>query len=374
MVVRSQTARNKRSGGVVKRRGTRVSNRGHPGVDEGSVDEEDCGFHTDYCRGGRLDVGTRHRTAMAGAAPTAQPPAGQQPPAEPGAGQGRGGRGGGRGGPIVPPVAFEDRTGFESMFDGKSLTPGATARAEARKAAAAKQAEEAKAAAAAGQPAPTGRGRGGFGGGPQPSLFQDWDGDPKFWRAENGVIVGESTPDKVVGPNTFLVWMGGTPGDFELKVEIKMNSTNSGIQYRSKMLPPNDGQPEGNPGHAWRLGGYQMDLDFNNQYPGQLYEEAGRGFLAERGDHLHFTRRDQGADRQPRERRRVEGAVQARRMESVPPDRSRQHADSHRQRPRHGCVRGRRREGAVDGGSHRIPAACGAPMKLEIRNVAIKLL
>ena len=100
---------------------------------------------------------------------------------------------------------------------------------------------------------------------------------------ENGVIVGESTPDKTVGPNTFLIWKGGTPGDFELKVEIKMNSTNSGIQYRSKMLPPNDGQAEGNPGHAWRLGGYQMDLDFNNQYPGQLYEEAGRGFLAERG-------------------------------------------------------------------------------------------
>ena len=108
--------------------------------------------------------------------------------------------GGGRGGPIVPPLAFEDRTGFESMFDGKSLTPGATARTAARAAAAAKQAEAAKAAAAAGQPAPTGRGRGGFGGGPQPSLFQDWDGDPKFWRAENGVMVGESAPDKVVGP------------------------------------------------------------------------------------------------------------------------------------------------------------------------------
>ncbi len=26
-----------------------------------------------------------------------------------------------------------------------------------------------------------------------------------------------------------------------------------------------------------------MDMDFSNQYPGILYEEAGRGFLAERG-------------------------------------------------------------------------------------------
>ena len=210
---------------------------------------------------------------------------GNAPPAAgaPQAGQPGGqGRGGGRGGPIVPPVAFEDRTGFESMFDGKSLTPGATARAEARKAAAAKQAEEAKAAAARGEQ-PGGRGRGGFGGGPQPSLFQDWDGDPRFWRVENGTLVGESTPDKTVGPNSFLIWKGGTPGDFELKVELKMNSTNSGIQYRSKMLPPNEGQPDGTPGHAWRLGGYQMDMDFGNQFSGQLYEEAGRGFLAERG-------------------------------------------------------------------------------------------
>jgi hypothetical protein len=211
---------------------------------------------------------------------------GNPPPAAgaPQAGQpgGQGGRGGGRGGPIVPPLAFEDRTGFESMFDGKSLAPGATARDAARKAAAAKQAEEAKAAAARGEQ-PTGRGRGGFGGGPQPSLFQDWDGDPKFWRVENGALVGESAADKVVGPNTFLIWKGGTPGDFELKVEMKMSSTNSGIQYRSKMLPANEGQPEGTPGHAWRLGGYQMDMDFANQFSGQLYEEAGRGFLAERG-------------------------------------------------------------------------------------------
>ena len=48
------------------------------------------------------------------------------------------------------------------------------------------------------------------------------------------------------------IWRGGTPGDFELKAEVRMSAGNSGIQYRSKMLPPD--------GHAWRLGGYQMDL------------------------------------------------------------------------------------------------------------------
>jgi hypothetical protein len=114
-------------------------------------------------------------------------------------------------------------------------------------------------------------------------MFQDWDGDPKFWRVENGNIVGESTPEKVVGPNTFLIWRGGAPGDFELKVEIRMSATNSGIQYRSRMIPANQGQQPDRPGHAWRLGGYQMDMDFSNTYPGGLYEEGGRGFLAERG-------------------------------------------------------------------------------------------
>ena len=309
----------------------------------------------------------------AAAATTSALATAQQPPAGPGGGQGRG-AGGGRGGPIVPPVAFEDRTGFESMFDGKSLTPGATARAEARKAAA-KAAEEAKAAAAAGQPAAGGRGRGGFGGGPQPSVFQDWDGDPKFWRVENGVMVGESTPEKTVRPNTFLIWKGGTPGDFELKVEIKMNSTNSGIQYRSKMLPPNDGQPEGTPGHAWRLGGYQMDLDFDNRYPGQLYEEAGRGFLAERGTITYISRDGTKGQIGSLENADVLKAL------FKPGEWNQFHLIARGNTLIHivnghvtavcvdDDVKGRAMAGLIGFQLH-----AGPPMKLEIRNVAIKLL
>lgn len=216
---------------------------------------------------GAMAAGQQPPAAGQPAAQPAQPPQGGQPGGQPG---GRGGRGGGRGGPVVPALAFEDRTGFESMFDGKSLTPGEDQARAARDAAAK--------AAAANPPAEggRGRGRGGFGG-PQLSRFLDWDGDPKFWRVENGMIVGESTPEKVVGPNTFLIWRGGAPGDFELKAEVRMSAGNSGIQYRSKLLPP------GENGHAWRLGGYQMDMDFENRYPGHLYEEAGRGFVTDRG-------------------------------------------------------------------------------------------
>ncbi len=148
----------------------------------------------------------------------------QVPP--PGAPQGPGGPrppgGGMRTG--IEAMTPEDHTGFESIFDGKTL--------------------------------------------------KGWDGDPQFWRVEDGVILGESTPEKAVKVNTFLVYRGGQPKDFELKLEYKMNSTNSGIQYRSVELPDVG---------KWVLKGYQADIDFNNQFTGQLYEERGRGFLAMRG-------------------------------------------------------------------------------------------
>ena len=100
------------------------------------------------------------------------------------------------------------------------------------------------------------------------------------WRAENGAIVGESTPEKKIERNTFVIWRGGEPKDFELKVEFKMNSTNSGIQYRSVELK-DVGQ--------WVLKGYQADIDFDNVFTGQIYEERGRGFLALRGQAAYVS-------------------------------------------------------------------------------------
>jgi len=134
-----------------------------------------------------------------------------------------GGRGGGLGG---GPRLSDDDTGFVSIFDGKTLT--------------------------------------------------GWDGDPRFWRAENGTVIGESTPDKVIDVNTFLIWRAGTVKDFELKAEFRINGTNSGIQYRSKNMT------EVGP---WVVGGYQADMDYANNYPGQLGEERGRrNIMVTRGE------------------------------------------------------------------------------------------
>ena len=107
--------------------------------------------------------------------------------------------------------------------------------------------------------------------------MKGWDGDPAFWKVEGGALVGQSTAENAVKQNTFLIWRGGEPANFELKVEYRLNSTNSGIQVRSVQLPA------GGDIGKWVMKGYQADIDFANQFTGQIYEERGRGFLAMRG-------------------------------------------------------------------------------------------
>lgn len=104
-----------------------------------------------------------------------------------------------------------------------------------------------------------------------------WEGDKVHWRVENGCIVGEITPETIIKVNTFLIWRGGAPKDFELKVEYRISDKgNSGVNYRSTEVP----------GVPLALKGYQFDLDGENRnansvrYTGQNYEERGRTFLA----------------------------------------------------------------------------------------------
>ncbi len=131
---------------------------------------------------------------------------------------------------MMPDPISHDATGFTAIFDGKSL--------------------------------------------------EGWDGDSAFWRAEGGSIVGETTADNPLPMNTFLIWRGGKPADFELKLDYRINSTNSGVQYRSVELPDVG---------KWVLKGYQADIDAENRFTGQIYEERGRGFLALRGQFSHVA-------------------------------------------------------------------------------------
>jgi hypothetical protein len=166
--------------------------------------------------------------------------AAQQPSQQPaqGRGQGRGG-GGPRG---AQALNFEDRTGFQPIFDG---------------------------------------------------TMKNWDGDPAIWKAEGNVLVGTTTAENPLKENTFVIWRGGEPGDFELKVEYRMSSTNSGIQFRSVHLPqgtpaPSPDNPDAKVAGKWVLKGYQADIDFANQFTGMIYEERGRGFLMQRGQAIEI--------------------------------------------------------------------------------------
>jgi hypothetical protein len=129
-----------------------------------------------------------------------------------------------------------------------------------------------------------------------------WDGDPDVWHVEEGAIVGESSPEHPSG-TTNILWRGGEPANFELKLEMKLEGSgaNGGVQYRSLSVPPRLEPPPADLApelrtrrlnelelakkHAkWNLSGYQADFDYNNQYTGQLYEQSSpRGIIAWRG-------------------------------------------------------------------------------------------
>lgn len=110
--------------------------------------------------------------------------------------------------------------------------------------------------------------------------LKNWDGDPVYWKAENGTLVGEVRPDTLLRQNSFIIWRGGELANFELKLEYRVSAEgNSGINYRSIEVQ----------GVKWAMEGYQNDIDGKDQWSGQNYEERGRKFLAYRGQSVLLT-------------------------------------------------------------------------------------
>lgn len=104
-----------------------------------------------------------------------------------------------------------------------------------------------------------------------------WKGDKTYWSVEDGAITAKTTLDSRLTKekyNTFLIWEGGQPADFELRVKYKIVGGNSGVQYRSRIID------EG----KFILSGYQADIDASPKYTGMNYEEKARAFLAQRGE------------------------------------------------------------------------------------------
>ena len=145
------------------------------------------------------------------------------------------------------------------------------------------------------QPAPAARGRGMAFTEPSPMDFNDhdgyvslfdgvslkgWDGNPKFWRVEDGAIVGESTPTNPSG-NSYIAYRNLEAKDFTLKFEIKVEGTGgSGIQYRSKTgipwlanIPANVTANVGPVNLNWMMTGPQAEFWPSRVYTGQFYSE-----------------------------------------------------------------------------------------------------
>ncbi len=106
-----------------------------------------------------------------------------------------------------------------------------------------------------------------------------WEGNPDLWSVADGAITGRTTKEKPASGNTFLIWKGGDVSDFHLTFKFKMTPgddkkfTNSGVQYRSKIVDPKN----------FVVSGYQADFEYGDTFSGILYEEKARGILAQRG-------------------------------------------------------------------------------------------
>ncbi|MCX7871886.1 MAG: DUF1080 domain-containing protein [Verrucomicrobiae bacterium] len=103
-----------------------------------------------------------------------------------------------------------------------------------------------------------------------------WKGGADLWSVRDGAITGETKSDTKLTHNTFLVYTNKEFSNFELRLSYKIVGGNSGIQYRSKYVEDGKFGPI--------VGGYQADIEAGKTYSGILYEERGRGILANRGE------------------------------------------------------------------------------------------
>lgn len=106
-----------------------------------------------------------------------------------------------------------------------------------------------------------------------------WEGDPEYWRAEDGQMIGEIPPGTQLNHNTWLVLKDQQVTDFDLQLQVKLTgapAANSGIQFRCQVENVN------------HVSGYQADLDQGATWLGRIYDEHGRALLVERGSRVEI--------------------------------------------------------------------------------------
>lgn len=106
-----------------------------------------------------------------------------------------------------------------------------------------------------------------------------WSGNPRLWTVRDGAITGRTTPENCISENDFLIWTGGEPENFELRLQFRIEGGNSGIYFHSRRR--SGMEPEA-------LIGPQADFSADNRWTGVLMEYTLRDVLAERGQKVEI--------------------------------------------------------------------------------------
>jgi hypothetical protein len=94
-----------------------------------------------------------------------------------------------------------------------------------------------------------------------------WEGDPKWWRVQDGTLTGGSLTEKI--PHNFFLATKKSFQNFDLRLKLKLTGVpntgmiNSGVQIRSMRVPNNT-----------EMSGYQVDA--GDGWWGKLYDESRR--------------------------------------------------------------------------------------------------
>ncbi len=107
--------------------------------------------------------------------------------------------------------------------------------------------------------------------------FEGWDARPGAWEVRDGAI--RSTGEEEGGKN-WIIWRGGELRDFELRLQFRFTSGNSGVQVRSEDLGD------------WQVRGYQVEVapsDKMGLWHHSLSPEKYRSHLATAGQHATIS-------------------------------------------------------------------------------------
>lgn len=133
-----------------------------------------------------------------------------------------------------------------------------------------------------------------------------WEGLPSFWSVKDGALTGQTTAENPAKTNTFLIYKGASPANFELRLSFRLTPNNdkkwgnSGIQYRSKIVDA----------AGFVVAGYQADIDSPFNYTGMLYEEKGRGLLMKTGEKIKIGATTMVPDTKKKDGMRKQTAVE----------------------------------------------------------------